>query len=121
MWTIKGAQNGRHRTVQYEARQLDEGWEVIIRCAGFRIDETTLAVSPWTVIERLIAEALDTSRKQASGSNYDMDRPKKAASQVSERKRRTKLPQGSLPDSQIGVDAHAQLTEALNAKEQANG
>lgn len=119
MWTIKGAQNGRHRTVQYEARQLDEGWEVIIRCAGFRIDETTLAVSPWTVIERLIAEALDT--KQASGSNYDMDRPKKAASQVSERKRRTKLPQGSLPDSQIGVDAHAQLTEALNAKEQANG
>ena len=50
-----------------------------------------------------------------------MDRPKKTPSQVSERKRRTKLPQGSLPDSQIGVDAHAQLTEAINEKEEANG
>src|SRR5262245_10658451 len=75
MVKIKGTYEGRNRLASYEANQLDEGWEVIVRCYGNRLDETTLAFSPWPMIEKLLATALDTANK-GEAPQYDFNRKK---------------------------------------------
>src|SRR5262245_61120446 len=94
MVRITGSYQGRNRLASYEANQLDEGWEVIVRCSGNRIDETTLALSPWPIIERLIATALDTASK-GEAPQYDFNR-KKSSRLVHEpgRRRKRSTPHG---------------------------
>jgi hypothetical protein len=75
MVKIKGTYEGRNRFATCEANQLDEGWEVIVRCYGNRLDETTLALSPWPIIERMIATALDMASKGEAPS-YDFNQRK---------------------------------------------
>jgi hypothetical protein len=123
MATIRGNFTSDHRIATFEARQLEEGWEIKVGCAGVRVNETTLAVSPWPLLEKLTGQVLDTASRQPPESDFDMNRPKKAPSreQTSERKRRTKLPPGSLPNSQISADLRAQMTETIDGEKQVDG
>jgi len=54
-----------------------EGWEIIVRCNGNRLDETTLALSPWPILDRMITTALDMAGKGAAPS-YDLNQRKPA-------------------------------------------
>jgi len=75
MVRITGSYQGRNRFANYEANQLDEGWEIIVRCYGNRLDETTLAHDPWPVIGRMITTALETASK-GEAPQYDFNRKK---------------------------------------------
>ena len=66
MLVISGNCRGRNRVATFEANQLDEGWEIVVRCAGDRIEETTLALSPYPLIERLTTEAFERAGKQTA-------------------------------------------------------
>jgi len=93
MVRITGSYQGRNRFASYEANQLDEGWEVIVKCYSNRIDETTLALNPWPVIERLIATALDTAGK-GEAPHYDFNRRKPRQVHEPARRRKRAHPHG---------------------------
>jgi lambda repressor-like predicted transcriptional regulator len=89
MVRITGSYQGRNRFAAYEAKQLDEGWELTVKCYGNRIDETTLALSPWPVIERLIATALDTASKSGEAPQYDFNQKKPKVHEPARRRKRS--------------------------------
>src|SRR5262249_46743063 len=114
---------GRNRAVLYEANQLDEGWEIVVRCAGDRIEQTTLAFDPWLLIGKLIGEALDNAAKPSPAPLYDMTVKKKPAArpQAPQRNLQRKKPHG-LVTTEPGDSAEnfqAKVEEMLNAQKQA--
>jgi hypothetical protein len=86
MVKIKGTYEGRNRFATYEAHQLDEGWELIVQCYGNRLDEMTLALSPWPILERMIATALDMAGK-GEAPRYDFNQKKPRPVHARRRKR----------------------------------
>src|SRR5262249_25099305 len=90
---ISGTYQGRNRLASYEANQLDEGWEVIVRCYGNRLDETTLALSPWPILERMIATALDMANK-GEVPQYDFNRKKSRLMHEPAKRRKRSTPHG---------------------------
>ena len=89
MVRITGSYQGRNRLASYEANQIDEGWEIVVRCYGNRFDETTLALSPWPIIERMIATALDTANKSGEAPQYDFNAKKPRVHEPARRRKRS--------------------------------
>ena len=89
MVKIKGTYQGRNRFASFEAHQLDEGWELIVQCHGNRLDETTLALSPWPIIDRMIATALDTANKSGEAPQYDFNAKRPRANEPARRRKRS--------------------------------
>ena len=102
MVRISGSYQGRQRLASYEANQLDEGWEVIVRCYGNRIDETTLALSPWPIIERLIATALDTASK-GEAPQYDFNRKRSRLVHDPAKRRKRSTPHGLVTEGDLNA------------------
>jgi len=93
MVRITGSYQGRNRLASYEANQLDEGWELIVRCYGNRLDETTLALSPWPILDRMIATALDMAGKGAA-PHYDLNQRKPRQVHEPAKRRKRSQPHG---------------------------
>ncbi|MGB8570249.1 MAG: hypothetical protein WCD78_15710 [Pseudolabrys sp.] len=89
MVKIKGTYQGRNRFASFEAHQLDEGWELIVQCHGNRLDETTLALIPWPIIDRMIATALDTANKSGEAPQYDFNAKRPRANEPARRRKRS--------------------------------
>lgn len=100
--------------INYEANQLDGGerWEVIVKRGGTRTGSFTNNPSPWSLIEKLIAEALD-STPVTPQQKFDMN--KRRRTDQTPVKRRRKHPKGSVPDSKFNIEAiERALKEASN-------
>ena len=53
--------------VYFEAKQDGERWRVTVKIGGERFEQTTWAPSPWSCVEKLIAEALDSTARSGVG------------------------------------------------------
>src|SRR5262245_60952103 len=120
MLVISGNCRGRNRLATFEANQLDEGWEITVRCAGDRIDETTLALSPYPLIEKLIAEAFDRAGKQAAPL-YDLTQKKSDALPAKKKVGRPPKPHGLVSEPDSAEKFSQKVTEAINAEKQSAG
>jgi hypothetical protein len=114
MLVISGNCRGRNRVATFEANQLDEGWEIVVRCAGDRIEETTLALSPYALIEKLTTEAFERAGKQAPPT-YDLTKRKGNAPREEKRKVR-KQPHGLVTEPDNAEKFDQQLAEMIDAK-----
>jgi hypothetical protein len=99
MTTLTGTLRTEHLMVVFEANQTDNGerWQVITKINGQRDEQVTYG-SPWPLIERMTAEALDNGGKLLSPPKYDMDR--RVARSQPIRRRKTIKP-GDLPTPTI--------------------
>jgi len=61
---------------------------MILKCAGNRIAEQTLALSPWSLIERLIAQALDMASK-GEAPQYDFNQKNPRVREPARRRKRS--------------------------------
>ena len=108
MVRITGTYQGRNRFAAYEANQLDEGWEVIVKSYGNRIAEQTNALSPWSMIERLITQALDMAAKgEAPAYDFNQKRPR-PVHEPSRRRKRTQQPHGLVTTETTGEPLNVQ-------------
>jgi len=100
MTAISGTYTHQTRPIVYfEARQDGERWQCIARSANERAAETTWSPSPWPMLERLIAQCLDSAGKQSAPPPFDMNRKlDRPIRPTPLRRRGSKLPPGSVPE-----------------------
>jgi hypothetical protein len=116
MLVISGNCRGRNRVATFEANQIDEGWEIVVRCAGERVEELTLALSPYPLIEKLITEAFANAGKQTAPL-YDLTKRKSKAPREEKHKVR-KQPHGLVTEPDSAEQFQQQLAELIDAKQQ---
>jgi hypothetical protein len=79
----------------------------MVKCYGNHIDEQTNALSPWPVIERMIATALDTAGKGAAPA-YDFNQKMPRVHEPARRRKR------SQPHGLVTTEGN---TEQLNVQQ----
>src|SRR6516165_3163292 len=99
MTDITGSYRRTDQAICYfEAEQDGERWRVTVKLGGERFEASTWQPSPWSCIEKLIGEALDSGSRDVEPARFDLNKPlRKPATKLSPLRRRGMVSPGDLP------------------------